>query len=427
MKSWKVATPALVLASVGASISLAQSGEPTTTDWDRSPVQDIARIYYNVGSGERIVTTMRDGQTAPADAGNSVSLWSTQGPPPPCAVDAGYTTAFFFGVDNPGSTPLSTAVELVQWGDIEQNTVVDCFSVNWVVAHADTDTNLDSIGDGVEELAGQWTIWDADNGRSINRSTRLPLVQVLFTNLPGNIADPGFLSGYTLDIDLVGGFSGTDLSFEIGDSDGDCQDAAFCNSSVEDIDGVFKPIALCDRDFDGFEDADLDGDGLFDWSWSVQFFQPGIGNDFDSDGDSGVAAPTSADTIGITFGYPIGFEENDGVNWSIDTSIDDAAVGIEDVFSIYQDGLYRDSFFFGGFQCPTDMDPYVPMSTFSFQLWGPGENVCRADFNGDGTLNFFDVSAFIQDYNAGGDFNEDGQTNFFDVSAFIQEYNAGCP
>jgi hypothetical protein len=58
-----------------------------------------------------------------------------------------------------------------------------------------------------------------------------------------------------------------------------------------------------------------------------------------------------------------------------------------------------------------------------------GEAPCTnpADLNGDGVLNFFDVSAFIQEYNNGGDYNGDGSTNFFDVSQFIQDYNAGCP
>ncbi|MFG0315061.1 MAG: GC-type dockerin domain-anchored protein [Phycisphaerales bacterium] len=55
---------------------------------------------------------------------------------------------------------------------------------------------------------------------------------------------------------------------------------------------------------------------------------------------------------------------------------------------------------------------------------------CPADLNGDGMLNFFDVSAFLTAYNAMdpvADFNGDGMYNFFDVSAFLTVYNAGCP
>ena len=55
---------------------------------------------------------------------------------------------------------------------------------------------------------------------------------------------------------------------------------------------------------------------------------------------------------------------------------------------------------------------------------------CPADLNGDGMLNFFDVSEFLTAYNAmdpAADFNDDGVFNFFDVSAFLTDFNAGCP
>jgi len=56
--------------------------------------------------------------------------------------------------------------------------------------------------------------------------------------------------------------------------------------------------------------------------------------------------------------------------------------------------------------------------------------VCAADITGDGMLNFFDVSAFLNLYAAGDlsvDFSDDGVLNFFDVSAFLSEFSAGCP
>lgn len=55
---------------------------------------------------------------------------------------------------------------------------------------------------------------------------------------------------------------------------------------------------------------------------------------------------------------------------------------------------------------------------------------CLADLNGDGNLNFFDVSAFLQAFGNNdpvADFTNDGQFNFFDVSAFLQAFAAGCP
>jgi hypothetical protein len=57
-------------------------------------------------------------------------------------------------------------------------------------------------------------------------------------------------------------------------------------------------------------------------------------------------------------------------------------------------------------------------------------SVCPADLTGDGVLNFFDVSAFLNAYNTmdpAADFTGDGVFNFFDVSGFLNAFNAGCP
>ena len=54
---------------------------------------------------------------------------------------------------------------------------------------------------------------------------------------------------------------------------------------------------------------------------------------------------------------------------------------------------------------------------------------CLADITGDGIINFFDVSAFLQAFNGKdlvADFTGDGVFNFFDISAFLLEFTAGC-
>lgn len=55
---------------------------------------------------------------------------------------------------------------------------------------------------------------------------------------------------------------------------------------------------------------------------------------------------------------------------------------------------------------------------------------CPADLTADGFLDFFDVSAFLNDFadqDPTADFNADGQFDFFDVSAFLAAFAAGCP
>jgi hypothetical protein len=55
---------------------------------------------------------------------------------------------------------------------------------------------------------------------------------------------------------------------------------------------------------------------------------------------------------------------------------------------------------------------------------------CPADLTGDGVLNFFDVSAFLNAFGAQdpiADLNNDGLYNFFDVSDFLNLFSLGCP
>jgi len=55
---------------------------------------------------------------------------------------------------------------------------------------------------------------------------------------------------------------------------------------------------------------------------------------------------------------------------------------------------------------------------------------CRADLFTDGSLNFLDVSAFLNAFASNdqiADFNNDGSFNFLDVSAFLSSYSSGCP
>jgi len=74
----------------------------------------------------------------------------------------------------------------------------------------------------------------------------------------------------------------------------------------------------------------------------------------------------------------------------------------------------------------------LPNGTFgAFLIEGftpPSE--CAADLNGDGSLDFFDVSAFLAAFSAQGptaDFDGNGSWDFFDVSAFLGAFSAGCP
>jgi len=55
---------------------------------------------------------------------------------------------------------------------------------------------------------------------------------------------------------------------------------------------------------------------------------------------------------------------------------------------------------------------------------------CPADFQSDGTVNFYDISKYIQAYVNGdqiADMTDDLQVDVNDIMAFLDAYNAGCP
>lgn len=79
-------------------------------------------------------------------------------------------------------------------------------------------------------------------------------------------------------------------------------------------------------------------------------------------------------------------------------------------------------------QVNTD-DPGAPQGeiVLSFRIIGCSQADLAAPL---GTLNFFDVSAFLDAFGAqdpAADFNADGRYNFFDVSDFLTQINQGCP
>lgn len=59
-----------------------------------------------------------------------------------------------------------------------------------------------------------------------------------------------------------------------------------------------------------------------------------------------------------------------------------------------------------------------------------GSTGCPADFTGDGTLDIFDVFAFLGAFHAqqpSADFTGDGVFDVFDVFSYLDAFNAGCP
>ena len=78
--------------------------------------------------------------------------------------------------------------------------------------------------------------------------------------------------------------------------------------------------------------------------------------------------------------------------------------------------------------CP-NIATRVDVAAFANARNALGGLQCRADFNGDGQVDFFDYLDFVAEYAAGrirADFNDDDQVDFFDYLDFVAAYSAGC-
>ena len=70
---------------------------------------------------------------------------------------------------------------------------------------------------------------------------------------------------------------------------------------------------------------------------------------------------------------------------------------------------------------------WEPVSSASVQVITPGQ--CSADFNGDGSVDFFDYLDFVDAFSnadPAADFNADGVIDFFDYLDFVDAFSIGC-
>ena len=442
----------IVLAAGIASTAMANETNETfeNTHMGRlvpmSQVGPIKHVYVNIGTGERIVTAMADGQTAAADTGASELIWDCDLLTHQCEGINGFTgiSAIGLGDDLADTDDFAMAATWQSMGDIASDTVVDCIGFNYWSSHADVDLDEDGNGDGIPGLGIVLDWWDADNGFQANECTRVPLIQLTFGTLEGGLdLAPDFFAGFLFTVDLTAENLGVDLTMEIGDSDGDLQGAAVGNSDG----GNGYPIGELGHDFDldGADDADIDGDGLFDWTMGYRFIQPGT-TDIDEDGTIDGDVADQADTA-LGMGKPAGYtlvDDGTGVwGWDIDLGAPAVATGTRSFTSILLPpdpvtGEIVHSGFVTTFAGFTDGVPnppsceagaFVPAAAIAKSLFTPGTGTefCDGDYNEDGLVDFFDVSDFLDDFGAGEDYNGDGLVDFFDVSDFLDDFGADCP
>ena len=153
----------------------------------------------------------------------------------------------------------------------------------------------------------------------------------------------------------------------------------------------------------------------------------------------GTFANFELEAFGLSFYFPnkSGFTPfSDGnfiadhLQWSIDGIDNDTADERSD--EAENGGVWTDQSAWISVTSETTM---IELDDSSFgQLHGPSDyivhEVCVADIDGNGELNFFDVGDFLVAYaaeNSVADINSDGLFNFFDVGDFLVAFGAGCP
>lgn len=410
----------LVLAAGVVTPALADA-TPSIAPRGTMAEKEIAHIYYNFATGEKVATLL--GDVRPSDNGVSPAVWVAENTLP-CST-FGQTGGTSGVVDSPDCTTCfsstATGQIFLDWGDIPTDQVVDCVGISWSTQVLDVDVDGDGLGDGVEGFGATYAWFDAENGFD-SSATRLDANGFTFFSLPGftGTFDPNLLAVYTATVDLATTFDSS-IVFELGDTD-----------SVDGSGtGLFNPGS----------GADLDSDGLADFGYALQYIQPGT-FDFDSDGTPD-GDPLAAGLTGWTLVTGNGDIGTDGA-YIPETAVP-GAQGIEDAFDSFidfdNDGVLEPlgTFFYGGFAC-VGATGNTPFAQFRMALYGPtdgGPIVCDADLfpvgAGDGALNFFDLNQYLTLFNSGdlgADFfpaGGDGALNFFDLNAYLTAFNAGCP
>lgn len=437
--------------AAGSPVAMADPGLQMAPNGTRLGASVVGHIYFNAATGERVGLRIGDGLRARS---SSDEIWMNDNDMPCADIDPALYTVNFVGfADDPaGTSAAAVGAMFLDWADVPPDTVIDCVQLATFADHPDVDTDGDGFPDGVYGLASTWSWYEADNG--FNACFRRPLVSMTLIGLPGN-TDPGAgIDGYVYTVDLADflGDGSTDLSFEIGDSDGDPQSAAVHNPF----------IWLTDLDSDGIPDGDIDGDGRMDFSYAQRYHQPGT-LDIDGDGQPDGDAANRAATY-IRLDAPRGtVAPTPPTTFTLDDTFPGGSAGQEDAFDIYtdinNDGFFEPfgTFWYGGFSCDRDADgvfegddngsaapagpnDYRPHGSFFIGMYGPGTDAgpCPADLfppsAPDGVINFFDVDVFITYFHARDPRADlfpigqpDGQFNFFDFTVFLHYLNGGCP
>ncbi|MAO19247.1 MAG: hypothetical protein CMJ35_01215 [Phycisphaerae bacterium] len=182
------------------------------------------------------------------------------------------------------------------------------------------------------------------------------------------------------------------------------------------------------------------GNGSFDSGSDLDTLSIDLGTIASGDGDASQTIDLFNIALGGAFAAPVDVEivSSVGDTAALGTDLmsitDLSSAGMASFDVILDDdneGVYSATYTLRVYNSRSMFPGDVIVEDLTLNLSGEvAGSVCSPDLNGDGMLNFFDVSEFLGLYSSndlGADFTNDGELNFFDVSAFLGAYSAGCP
>lgn len=118
-----------------------------------------------------------------------------------------------------------------------------------------------------------------------------------------------------------------------------------------------------------------------------------------------------------------------GASWStLETVTENANAWVEKRFALPSDGTPLNEIRVRFIASDLGDGSIVEAGVDDLSIASAGCSGSPADINGDGELDFFDISAFLTlfaNQDPIGDFNTDGEWDFFDISAFLTAFSAG--
>ncbi len=148
--------------------------------------------------------------------------------------------------------------------------------------------------------------------------------------------------------------------------------------------------------------------------------------------DDGFVGPRFGQVVDIENGVVVVGTPNGRSSMSLFGTVQlfDASTGQQTADLIVTDGLQNARRFGSSVLIAGGVVIAGAIDTNTVIVFGDMGEGCVADINGDGTLNFFDIAAFVTgvgDQDPAVDLNGDGDINFFDVSFFLSAFDQGCP